>query len=61
MEVWNGIKPPVTFILGKGPSLYVVETSWTPGPVRTLSWVLQSPQIRSLLTVLVFGLSLFGT
>jgi hypothetical protein len=42
MEVRSEIKPPVNFILGKGPPLYTVETNWTLMRVRTLSWVLQS-------------------
>jgi len=57
MEVRSEIKPPVTFILGKGLPLYTVETRWTPVPVQTLSWVLQ---YRSLLTVLVYVWSLYG-
>jgi len=42
MDVRSEIQPPVTFILGKVTPLYIVGTSWTPVPVRTLSWILQS-------------------
>ena len=42
MEVKSEIRSPATLILRKGPSLYIVETSWTPLTVRTLCWVFQS-------------------